>query len=220
MSLDFPASPTHGQTYTNPSVGTVYTYVGNNPSGYWRVTTAVGSGQASKADVNAGTDNTKYVTPFAMSDVIDLAQGARMGLTRVPSGGEVGEIISMPDHYLYAENSNFSTGSYTGIPLIAPATGVFRIEGDCNFAANYFRAASGAGYGKWMMFSLSDLLIFYVYVLDEPLWVSAKYSKNFSISLGYLTVGQQLDITINVNGNITGGISNLIIYNVNFVRIA
>ena len=63
MAINFPNSPSVGNTYDYGGVR--YTY---QASGYWAVTTPGTVGIASGAEVIAGIDDAKYVTPKAMED--------------------------------------------------------------------------------------------------------------------------------------------------------
>jgi hypothetical protein len=61
MPIDFTNSPASGSTYTY--LGVTYTFIkdGANP-GYWAVSTPGSIGPASVAEINAGTEATKYIT--------------------------------------------------------------------------------------------------------------------------------------------------------------
>ena len=63
MAINFPNNPSTGNTYDYNGVR--YTY---QAGGYWAITTPGTVGVASGAEVIAGTDNVKYVTPKAMED--------------------------------------------------------------------------------------------------------------------------------------------------------
>lgn len=62
MPINFPASPTNGQTYTNPTTNTEYVYVSSY--GYWTSNTAAsgGGGGASVYSANVGNGSANSFT--------------------------------------------------------------------------------------------------------------------------------------------------------------
>ena len=75
MAIDFPAAPVDGTTYDY--LGIRYTFVKPDANvGYWNVSTHGSVGNASWEEINAGTDDTKYITPFGIegSDYVDEGQ--------------------------------------------------------------------------------------------------------------------------------------------------
>jgi hypothetical protein len=88
MAIDFPNSPVNGSTYTY--IGVRYTFTKPGAAiGYWRVTTPGSTGIASAAEIRAGTDPVKYVTPLDLnlSNVL-LPSGTRLLFpqTAAPTG--------------------------------------------------------------------------------------------------------------------------------------
>jgi hypothetical protein len=69
--INFPPSPSTGTTY--PYNGIVYTYHAN---GYWYIATPGTFGVATSAEIDAGTDGVKYVTPLFLegSGYVDTAE--------------------------------------------------------------------------------------------------------------------------------------------------
>ena len=66
MAINFPNSPVEGTTYTYQGIAYVYKIVGG--AGYWQANSPGNYGPAIGADVIAGTDTFKFVTPKAMED--------------------------------------------------------------------------------------------------------------------------------------------------------
>ena len=60
-AIDFPSSPSNGQTYDYNGIR--FTYLVTGSTGVWQVTTPGTYGVASSAEIDAGTDAVKYVTP-------------------------------------------------------------------------------------------------------------------------------------------------------------
>jgi hypothetical protein len=73
MAINFPDSPNDGDQYTYPTTNGI-TYVFIDPDGaggndgYWAVLTASSASVATGAEINAGTDDVKYITPKAVAD--------------------------------------------------------------------------------------------------------------------------------------------------------
>ncbi len=65
MAIDFPNNPLDGNTYTYE--GVKYTFKDTGSGGYWYLKDLGTATAATTADVNAGTDNTKYVTSDSLS---------------------------------------------------------------------------------------------------------------------------------------------------------
>ena len=68
MAINFPNNPVHGNTYVYNMV--TYQYV--NPvladEGYWRVALPATSGVATPAEIDAGVDDVKYLTPAGIEE--------------------------------------------------------------------------------------------------------------------------------------------------------
>jgi len=76
-TINFPTSPANGATYDFQGVR--YTWVQTGGTGFWKVVTPGTFGAATAAEINTGTDTTKYVTPQALADskqVTELSTGA------------------------------------------------------------------------------------------------------------------------------------------------
>lgn len=65
MAINFPNNPLDGNTYTYE--GVKYTFKDTGSGGYWYIKDLGTATAATTADVNAGTDNTKYVTSDSLS---------------------------------------------------------------------------------------------------------------------------------------------------------
>ncbi len=65
MAINFPNNPLDGNTYTYE--GVKYTFKDTGSGGYWYLKDLGTATAATTADVNAGTDNTKYVTSDSLS---------------------------------------------------------------------------------------------------------------------------------------------------------
>lgn len=63
--IDFPSSPSHGQTYDYNFVRYTYTTEHGLP-GYWAISEPGLGGAASDVEIDAGIDAFKYMTPLAM----------------------------------------------------------------------------------------------------------------------------------------------------------
>lgn len=63
MAINFPNTPTAGNTYTY--LGVTYTW---KAAGYWAVDGAGDIGPATGAETDAGTENGKYMTPQSIED--------------------------------------------------------------------------------------------------------------------------------------------------------
>lgn len=72
MAANFPSNPVHGNTYDYKGIR--YTYLAQNESGtpidpgFWSVTTPGTFGAATEAEVNAGLNTVKYVSPKSLRD--------------------------------------------------------------------------------------------------------------------------------------------------------
>ena len=65
MAIDFPNSPVQGSTYSY--LGITYTYEDTGGgTGFWKVSTPGNTGIATSAEVDTGTNNSKYLTPLAI----------------------------------------------------------------------------------------------------------------------------------------------------------
>ena len=65
MAINFPNNPLDGNTYTYE--GVKYTFKDTGSGGYWYLKDLGTATAATTADVNAGADNTKYVTSDSLS---------------------------------------------------------------------------------------------------------------------------------------------------------
>jgi hypothetical protein len=65
MAINFPNNPINGNTYTYE--GVKYTFKDSGSGGYWYLKDLGTATAATTADVDAGTDNTKYVTSDSLS---------------------------------------------------------------------------------------------------------------------------------------------------------
>ena len=65
MAINFPNTPSNGSTYTYNGITYIYVDSGGG-LGYWKNNTLGTATSASTPDVNAGTDQEKYVTPEAL----------------------------------------------------------------------------------------------------------------------------------------------------------
>ncbi len=67
MAIDFPDSPVNGNTYTYLNIN--YTFLQPNPAfdGYWAVVDPAALSAATSTDINEGTSNDRYNTPFALN---------------------------------------------------------------------------------------------------------------------------------------------------------
>jgi hypothetical protein len=63
MAINFPNTPVNGSTYDYLKVRYTYTKPNAAYEGYWRVSTPGSVGIATSAEIDAGTDDVKYVTP-------------------------------------------------------------------------------------------------------------------------------------------------------------
>ena len=66
MAINFPNSPVSGSTYTYNHITYVYNQSGSD-EGYWSVNTPGTVGIATAAEIDAGTNVVKYVTPAQLS---------------------------------------------------------------------------------------------------------------------------------------------------------
>ena len=87
MAINFPNSPVNGNTYTYS--GIKYTYV-DAGGGYWKVSTPGSVGIANAAEINAGTEAVKYVTPEELA-LSKYAGGA--GIANTPAGNITAENV-------------------------------------------------------------------------------------------------------------------------------
>ena len=62
--INFPSNPVHGQQYIFNQIK--YTYLVIGSTGYWGINRPGSIGVATTADVDEGTNNTKYVSPSSM----------------------------------------------------------------------------------------------------------------------------------------------------------
>lgn len=67
MAINFPNSPVNGNTYKFNEVTYIYSKNGGD-EGYWKVALPQVSGVATTAEVDAGTDTIKYISPAALQD--------------------------------------------------------------------------------------------------------------------------------------------------------
>lgn len=99
MAIDFPNSPVNGTTYS--FLGITYTYTDSGGGlGYWGVATAGNVGAASVGEIDAGTDNVKYVSPLGLDGskygTSDEVTGFnKTGKMQVKDGGSTGSSISL-----------------------------------------------------------------------------------------------------------------------------
>lgn len=99
MAINFPNNPVDGSTYTYLSVNYTYLQPDNNFEGYWAVVTQNEVGVASIAEVNAGVDNTKYISPLGLA-------GSN---TPVPAGVIVmwsGSVTNIPETWALCNGTN------------------------------------------------------------------------------------------------------------------
>ena len=67
MAINFPNNPVDANTYTYNSVTYVYSQDGVD-EGFWRVGVPASSGVASPLEIDTGTNNIKYVTPYGLNE--------------------------------------------------------------------------------------------------------------------------------------------------------
>jgi len=65
MAIDFPTSPSHGQTYDFNFVRYTFTTAAGLP-GYWTISEPGLGGAASSAEIDSGTDAFKFATPLGL----------------------------------------------------------------------------------------------------------------------------------------------------------
>ena len=138
MSINFPASPTDGQTFTAPN-GITYTY--HSPPGRWNDGGAAGSGGGTVTSITAGIGLTGSPDPIVADGTIDLAnttvtagsygdathvatftvdaQGrlSAAGLAAIPSSGTVTSVSVATVNGLTG-----NVGGATATPVIALST--------------------------------------------------------------------------------------------------
>ncbi len=124
MAIDFPNSPSNGTTYTY--LGVKYTYVDSGGGlGYWKVDTVGSVGSASQPEIDAGVNNTKYITPYGLhyskyNSTSQLSGYAKAGNTQVKDGsGNTFEVLL--DGYLH---NNVHTVGPTGSGADEVVTGL------------------------------------------------------------------------------------------------
>lgn len=123
MAINFPNSPIGGNTYDY--LGIRYTYVDSGGGkGYWHVTTPGTVGVASAAEIDAGAEAIKYMTPkeHALSKYAGLA-----GISNTPTGfvtatdgqAALNQIASKIGRKNYIINGNFDVWQ-RGITVTTP----------------------------------------------------------------------------------------------------
>lgn len=221
-----------GGTYTNTNTGTVYTYKGTHPNGYWTVSRAGVVGQATQAEVQTGTDNIKYVTPYAMSDVKDTANDALSrtnggdiealinpkagvkGRLTTPNAGEIGEVVIGSDVPL---DPYLETGVIVDkAPLPVPSAGVWQLSMDMQLHGSLASVLSGHGayvYVDGHHFVYSSV----VTLSNHPVtWIIPVV-----VQLGYKAQGSTVSIAVSVNGSTDMGTSTAVsLRGVTWLRVA
>jgi len=67
MAINFPKTPINGTKYTYASVEYTYLKSAQWDDGYWAVQTPASNGAATASEINAGTNNNKYITPLGLA---------------------------------------------------------------------------------------------------------------------------------------------------------
>ena len=91
--VEFPNSPVHGSTYTY--LGIRYIFVKQDADGvaftegYWTTSTSGSYSAASVAEINAGTENFKYISPLELSTTKYTREDETSGRTELKNSGTV-----------------------------------------------------------------------------------------------------------------------------------
>ncbi len=87
MAINFPNNPLDGATYTFNNVG--YRFIRPNLSntGYWAVATPATAGLATPTDIDAGSDNSKYITPLGLDGSKYVREDQTSGNTELKHKG-------------------------------------------------------------------------------------------------------------------------------------
>ena len=91
--VEFPNSPVHGSTYTY--LGIRYIFVKQDADGvaftegYWTTSTSGSYSAASVAEINAGTENFKYISPLELSTTKYTREDETSGRTELKDSGTV-----------------------------------------------------------------------------------------------------------------------------------
>ena len=93
MSIDFPPA-VDGTTYTYNQI--TYTFVKDGANvGYWTITTPGTVGVASTAEIDAGTDPVKYLTPLQLDTATEWAKlkGVEVGATADQTAAQINNVV-------------------------------------------------------------------------------------------------------------------------------
>tara|TARA_R110000851_G_scaffold47459_1_gene115242 strand:- start:677 stop:1342 length:666 start_codon:yes stop_codon:yes gene_type:complete len=87
MAINFPTTPVNGSTYDYEGIR--YTFTNPNVAfeGYWRVTTPGSVGIATSAEISAGVDIVKYITPEGLNGSQYVREDEASGETRLNYSG-------------------------------------------------------------------------------------------------------------------------------------
>lgn len=179
MAINFPSSPTNGQTYDYGNVRYTFTNTGGAP-GYWKIIEPGLGGPASVADINAGTESGKWIAPDALTGSnfmkdFDLSAngGAASKVTKnaglnVTSGGEGGVTIARSGNDIVV-NTRQASNVAKGVARLS--TSVFEYSGDMAAGSadlnHTFKLALGATFGG------TRYLSNYGYTVQAANWTEA-----------------------------------------------
>jgi hypothetical protein len=179
MAINFPNNPLDGNTYTYE--GVKYTFKDTGSGGYWYLKDLGTATAATTADVNAGTDNTKYVTSDSLS-------GSTYD-TRISSNAS--SITSL-------SNSKANTsGTYSGLRAQATTKADVGLSNVGNFTI-----ATSLSTNSTSVYAMSNL--------THYLWnlMPHKAAYNGLGQLGYLayanSTGNAAGTTISINSTYSG----------------
>lgn len=113
MPINFPANPTNGQTYTNPSTNTQYVYV--STPGYWASNTTTSGGGGGGASVYS----------------VDIGNGSANTFTVTHSLGKENVTVSVREnssgYYVYPDIKYSSTNAVVVEFVSAPTTNQYKV---------------------------------------------------------------------------------------------
>lgn len=175
MAINFPAITVDGQTYDYQGIRYTAKVLSTSPIvGYWRVTTPGTFGTATPAEVAAGTDNVKYVTPEALKDSDEYIRGDGSVLMDADPVNDLGVVTKQ---YVDGKVSNVITDSTTGsdstIQVIQFDDGRMEIRERFNYAPG--TAPTYNGVRNWP--------VAFVGALPVVVWAT---NSNFGNSNGYI----------------------------------